>query len=126
MSQSKNLAILIGNVGQDPKVRETSTGKAMATFGLATSRSYKRGDEWEEETTWHNIVCFGKQAERVERSVTKGMKLYVEGMIKNNKWTDKDGNKRDSSSIMAFSIIFLSKPKDARPANTDDDDNPPF
>jgi len=129
MSKSKNLVILIGNVGQDPKVRETASGKAMATFGLATSRNFKKGDEWEEETTWHNIVCFGHQADTVEKFVTKGKKLYVEGMIKHRKWTDKEGNQRDSTSIFAFDIILMAKSKDQRDSGAStisDDDNPPF
>jgi single-strand DNA-binding protein len=127
MSLSKNLAIVIGNVGQDPKVKETSSGKPMAMFSVATTKSWKKNDEWQEETTWHNIVCFGRYADTVEKKIHKGTRVFVQGRIQNRKWEDDDGKTRYSSSIFAEDIIVLTDRKSGgQESAADGDDLPPF
>lgn len=105
---SVNKAILIGNVGKDPEVRHLSDTK-VANFTLATSESYtSKSGEKVTTTEWHNIVVWRGLAEVVEKYVSKGSKLYVEGKIFTRSWDDKDGVKRYKTEIQADTIQILS------------------
>lgn len=107
---SVNKAILVGNVGTDPEIRHLDNGDAVANFSLATSESYKNKDgEKVTNTEWHRITAWRKTAEIVEKYVSKGQQLYVEGPIKTRKWQDKDGNDRYTTEITAFSIQMIGK-----------------
>lgn len=100
---SINRAILLGNVGSDPEVRTSQGGDKIATFRIATSETWKDKDTGErrEATDWHTIVCFNPNIVTViERYVTKGSKVSVEGSIKTRKWQDRDGNDRYSTEIV--------------------------
>lgn len=104
---SVNKVILIGNVGQDPEVRRFENGDSVANFSLATSEKYKnRNGEKVEDTEWHNIVMRGKVVEVVEKHVTKGMKLYVEGKKKTRMY-EKDGEKRYVVEIVCWDMTFV-------------------
>ena len=86
------------------------TGRKAAQFSLATTERYKdRNGEVKEQTEWHNIVAFDKTAELVERFVTKGMLLYVEGKLRTRSWDDRDGNKRYVTEVLVNGIQFLEK-----------------
>lgn len=98
MAGSLNVATLIGNVGKDPEIREVGDGK-VANFSLATSESWTKDGEKKERTTWHNIVIWGKLAEVVEKYVTKGSKLYIQGAIETRKY-EKDGQDRYVTEIV--------------------------
>lgn len=98
-----NKAMLIGHLGRDPEVRYTASGKAVANFTLATSD--KAGGE--ERTEWHRIVCWDRLAETVGRYLTKGRQVFVEGRIQSRSWEDRDGNKRSTTEIVAYSVQFL-------------------
>lgn len=114
---SLNKILLIGNVGQDPQVRTVGDQK-VATFTLATTekRKDKSGNPIQ-ETEWHNITIWGKLAEVAEKYVTKGTPLYVEGKIKTEKYTDKEGNEKFATRILASSFQLLGgKPDGAAPA----------
>lgn len=100
---SINKVILVGNVGKTPEVRQVGENK-VASFTLATTEKFKD----REETEWHNIVVWGKQAEVVEKYVDKGTQLYVEGRIKTEKYT-KDGQDRFIVKIYANTIQLLGK-----------------
>lgn len=105
---SLNKASLLGHVGKEPEVRYTNTGKAVATFSMATSEKYKDGSgELQEKTTWHNIVAWEKLAEICQKYVSKGKQLYIEGRIENRSYDDKDGQKKYISEIIARDIILL-------------------
>lgn len=114
----KNKVILIGNVGNDPETRTLESGTIVTNFRLATSEKIynKQTQEAREETAWHSITMFGKLAEITDKYVTKGMTLYLEGKITYNEWTDKDGNKRSQTRIVADEMKMLSK-KEARSEN---------
>lgn len=88
---SLNKVQLIGRTGKDPEVRHLDSGVTVASFSLATSENYtnKQGEKVE-QTEWHNIVAWGKLAEIIEKWVTKGQLLYIEGKLKTRKW-EKDG-----------------------------------
>jgi single-strand DNA-binding protein len=108
-SKGVNKAVLLGNCGQDPEVRYTTEGKAIANISLATSESWKdkqTGDP-REETEWHRVVFFGKLAEIVGQYVKKGSKLYVEGKIKTRKWKDDSGNDRYTTEIHGKEMQML-------------------
>ncbi len=105
---SVNKAILVGRLGADPECRTSQTGTKICNLRLATDDRQKRPDgSWESVTDWHRVVCFGRTAENVERYCRKGKLLYVEGRIKTRKWTDRDGNDRWTTEIVADNIRFL-------------------
>lgn len=114
---SVNKVILVGRLGQDPEHRHLEGGKQVAKFSLATSERFKG----EEQTEWHNIVCWGKTAEAVSKYVQKGSEIYIEGRIKGRSWEDKDGNKRSATDIVAQSVTFIGKKSEVRVETGDDD-----
>lgn len=105
--RSVNKVTLIGAVGQDPEVRYTAQGMAIASFSLATSE--KRKDK-EEVTQWHNCVAFGKLAEIVTQYIVKGAKLYVEGTIQYQTY-QKDDQTRYATKIVVNDLSMLSSPQ---------------
>src|SRR4051812_42087243 len=112
MSRSLNKVTLIGNLGNDPEVRSTTGGNRVATFSLATSRSWNDASgAKQEKTEWHRCVVWntkGSQlADIVEKYVRKGDKLYVEGRIEYRQWQDKDGQTRYSTEINVRELIML-------------------
>jgi single-strand DNA-binding protein len=97
---SLNKVLLIGNCGKDPEIRFTQAGDPIASFSLATSEKWTGKDgQKQERTEWHRVDVFGKTAQVVRDYVSKGSRLYVEGSIHYEEWTDKDGNKRNSTKI---------------------------
>jgi single-strand DNA-binding protein len=114
---SINKVILVGNVGQDPQVRTVGDQK-VASFTLATGERFKgRDGNMVEQTEWHSITIWGKLAEVAESYVKKGTQLYVEGKIKTEKYTDKDGNEKYATRILASSFQLLgSRPEGQQPA----------
>lgn len=105
---SVNKVILVGNLGKDPEVRFTPSGRAVARFTLATSESWMDQESGRQERTdWHNIVVWGKQAESCGQYLTKGRQVYVEGRITSRSYDDKDGNKRYITEIVARDVRFL-------------------
>lgn len=107
---SLNKIMLIGHLGDDVKLHHFEGGGCIGRFPLATNETYTKKDTNEKvsETTWHNIVIRNKQAETLEKYIKKGDEVYIEGKIKNRKWTDKDGVERYSTEIHADSFSFLS------------------
>jgi single-strand DNA-binding protein len=97
---SVNRVILVGNLGKDPEVRFTQSGEAVANFSLATSEQWKGKDgQKQEKTEWHRVEVFGKTAEIVRDYCTKGKSVYIEGSIRYDEWTDKDGQKKYMTKI---------------------------
>ncbi len=119
---SVNKAILVGNLGRDPEVRFTPSGRAVAKFPIATSERWtdQQGNR-QERTEWHNIVVWGKQAESCGQYLAKGRQVFVEGSIRSRQYDDKDGNKRYITEIIARDVRFLgSGGGAARPAQQQD------
>ena len=103
-----NKAIIVGNLGSDPELRQTNSGTSVCNFSVATNRKYKDGSgEYQEETEWHRIVVFGKSADNCSRYLSKGRQVYVEGRLQTREWTDKQGNTRKSTEIVAYKVDFL-------------------
>ena len=112
MSRSLNKVTLIGNLGNDPEVRSTTGGNRVATFSLATSRSWNDASGTKQEKTeWHRCVVWNTKssqlADIVEKYVKKGDKLYVEGRIEYRQWQDKDGQTRYTTEINVRELIML-------------------
>ena len=105
---SVNKAILVGNLGRDPEVRFTGSGKAVANFSIATSEVFSDAQgQRQERTEWHNIVVWGKQAETCGQYLQKGRQVYIEGSIRTRQYDDKEGNKRYITEIVAQRVQFL-------------------
>ncbi len=105
---SVNKAILIGNLGRDPELKYTSSGKAVATFTMATTDRWTSQDgQKQEQTIWHNIVAWGRQAEVINEYLAKGRQVYIEGRIVNRSYDDKDGNKKYISEVVVQNFQFL-------------------
>ena len=124
-----NKVILVGNLGKDPEVRYTSGGQAVANLRIATSRSWtdKQSGQKKEETEWHDVEVWGKQAEQCGEYLSKGRQVYVEGRLKTDKWQDKQsGQDRYKVKVVAETVRFLgggagrgqgqSKPQGEEPA----------
>ena len=98
---SINKVFLLGNLGQDPDVRYTESGTAVATLNLATNRSYKNRDgQPVTETEWHRVVLFGRTAELAKDYLRKGRSVFIEGRLRTRKWTDQNGIDRYTTEIV--------------------------
>ena len=102
MARGVNKVILIGNVGNDPDIRFTPNGGAIAVLSIATTESWKdrNSGQQQEKTEWHRIVIFGKLAEIAQQYLRKGSKVYIEGKLQTRKWQDRDGQDRYTTEIV--------------------------
>lgn len=109
MARGINKVILIGNLGQDPEVRFTPSGTAVANLSLATSDSWmdRQTGQRQERTEWHRVVMFNKLAEIAQQYLKKGSKLYVEGRLQTRKWQDQNGQDKYSTEIVANNMEML-------------------
>jgi single-strand DNA-binding protein len=110
-----NKVILVGNLGRDPEVRSTPNGQQVATFSIATSRRWKdREGNRQEQTEWHNIVCWGRQAEVAGQYLTKGKQIFVEGRLQTRSWEDKQsGEKKYRTEVVCDNFQMLGSRSDA-------------
>ena len=109
MARGVNKVILVGNLGADPETRYTQGGGAITSIRIATSESWtdKQSGEKQERTEWHRIKFFGKLAEIAGEYLRKGSQVYVEGSLRTDKFTDKDGIERFSTDIIANEMQML-------------------
>ena len=108
----KNKVQLIGNLGNDPEVKTTENGKKLARFSVATNESYRNASgEKVTETTWHNLVAWGKVAEIAEKFLTKGKEVAIDGKLINRSYTDKDGNKKYITEVQVNELLMLGSEK---------------
>ena len=90
-----NKVILVGNLGRDPEMRTTPSGQTLAKFSVATTRRWKdRDGNRQEATEWHNVVCWGRQAEVAGQFLTKGKQVYLEGRLQTDSWEDRESGKK--------------------------------
>ena len=149
MARGVNKVILIGNLGQDPKVAYMPNGNAVANITVATSESWKDKNTGQnvDKTEWHRVVFFRRLAEIVGEYLHKGSKIYIEGKLQTRKWQDKNGKDNYTTEIIANEMQMLdsrgegsapaqqrpaqsapaqNEPAAAPPANNDFDDDIPF
>ncbi|MES2347018.1 MAG: single-stranded DNA-binding protein [Pseudomonadota bacterium] len=109
MARGVNKVILVGNLGQDVELRYTASGTAIASLSIATSESWtdKQSGEKQERTEWHRVKIFGKLAEIAAEYLAKGRQVYIEGALRTDKYTDKQGVERYSTDIIASEMQML-------------------
>lgn len=109
MARGINKVILVGNLGNDPEVRYSQSGSAMTTISIATSESWKdkATGEQKERTEWHRVKFFGKLAEIAGEYLKKGSQVYVEGRLRTDKYTDKNGVERYTTDVFADDMQML-------------------
>lgn len=115
MSKGINRVTLIGNLGQDPEVRYSAGGSAITTISIATSESWKDKQSGEKQTRceWHRVKFFGRLAEIAGEYLKKGQQVYIEGSLRTDKYTDKQGVERYSTNIIANEMQMLGGRGDA-------------
>lgn len=115
-----NKVILVGHLGQDPELRHTAKGNPVLNLSIATNRDVTNADgEKKEETVWHRATVWGKRAESCAKYLSKGSRVYLEGLLQMKSWTDKDGNARKSAEVMVDDIKFLGGGRIGQMAQTE-------
>lgn len=115
---SLNRVELIGNLTKDPEVRQFQNGNEMASFSVATNRTYKTEDgEKKDIPEYHNLVVFGKLVDIVSKYLRKGSKVWIEGRLQTRSWETKDGDKRYTTEIVMQELIMLSSKREQSPVS---------
>ncbi len=110
MNAMKNKVQIIGNVGNDPEIKTFDGGKKVANLTIATNDSYKNDKgEKVEQTEWHKVVAWGKTAEIIEKYVTKGIQIAIEGKLTHRSYDDKNGEKRYITEVVVNDVLLLGK-----------------
>ena len=102
-----NKVMILGNLGRDPEVRQTQSGRTVANFSVATTDTWGTGEDRQERTEWHQVVVWGKSAEACGQYLTKGRQVLVEGRLQTRRYEDKDGVTRYATEIVAQQVQFL-------------------
>ena len=105
---SFNKIILVGNLGRDPELRYTPQGTPVCSFTVATNEKRKdKAGEMQDVTTWFRVTFWGRQAETASQYLTKGRPIYVEGRLRLEEWTDRDGKQRYTLEVHATDMQFI-------------------
>lgn len=105
---SVNKVLLIGRLGNNPEIRYTPGGAAVANFNMATNESWNdKNGQKQERTEWHRVVVWGKLAQLCGEYLSKGRQVYVEGRLQTRQWQDKEGQNRYTTEVIATTIQFL-------------------
>lgn len=133
---SFNKVIIVGNLGRDPELRYTAQGTPVCTFSMATNERRKdRNGELQDHTTWFRVTLWDRRAETASEHLSKGMPVYIEGRLRVEEFTDRDGKQRHSLEVTATDMQFLgggrdrdearqSSPAASASSEIDDDDIP--
>lgn len=106
---SFNKIIIVGNLGKDPELRYTPQGTAVCSFSVATNEKKKdKSGELQDVTTWFRVTLWNRQAENASKYLTKGSPVYVEGRLRVEEWTDRDGNNRYTLEVQGSDMQFIS------------------
>ena len=106
--RSVNKVIILGNLGKDPEVSYTPSGQPRAAFSVATNEVWNdREGKRQERSEWHRVIAWGKLAEICGQYLTKGRQVYIEGRIQTREWSDRDGNKRWTTEIVARDMVMV-------------------
>ncbi len=122
MSRGLNKVMIIGNLGRDPEMRYTPSGRPVTTFSVATSRAWNTSEgEKHVETEWFNVVAWSNLAEICKQYLAKGQQVYIEGRLQTRHWDDQEGNKHTSVEIVANEMIILGERRETGEANADEE-----
>ena len=115
--------MLIGNVGKEPELKETPGGVPVTSFRMATSESWKDKDGYlKEHTDWHTVVAWRGLAKVIDKLVTKGTRIYIEGRLQTRNYEDSDGNRRQVVEILADNMLILDDRKNGKSRDDDEED----
>lgn len=124
---SVNKVIIVGNLGDDPKINYSSSGSTITNLSVATTESYKdKQGEKQEKTEWHRVVMYNKLAEIAGEYLKKGSKVYLEGKLQTRKWTDKQGAEHYTTEIVSNEMKMLGSKANASKQADDDEIDVPF
>ena len=105
---SFNKVIIVGNLGRDPELRYTPQGTAVCNFSMATTEKRRdKSGEYQDVTTWFRVTVWDKKAEVAAKYLQKGSQVYIEGRLKLDEWTDRDGNNRTTLDVTATDMQFV-------------------
>ncbi len=120
MSRGLNKVMIIGNLGRDPEMRYTPSGRPVTTFSVATSRTWNTSEgEKHVETEWFNVVAWSNLAEICKQYLNKGQQVYIEGRLQTRHWDDQEGNKHTSVEIVANEMIILGERRESGESSSD-------
>ena len=120
MAGNLNKVFLMGNLTRDPELRHTANGNSVASFSIAVNRTYKGNDgDLKKETSYFNIVVWGKMGENCAKYLSKGRPVLVEGRLQNRSWEAEDGTKRHATDIVAEVVQFLGSGSNSGGGNQD-------
>jgi len=123
MNRGLNKVMIIGELGRDPEMRYTPSGRPVTTFNIASTRSWNSTDgERHSETEWFNIVAWGSLAEICKQHLFKDQQVYIEGRLQTRSWEDSNGIKRSSTEIVAQEMIVLGEQKETTPVEEEEPD----
>ena len=121
MSRGLNRVMIIGNLGRDPEMRYTPSGKPVTTFSVATTRSWHSADgERHEDTEWFNVVAWGNLAEICNQKLSKSQQVYIEGRLQTRSWEDANGQRHFRTEVVANEMIILGHRRARRDSLSDD------
>ena len=124
MARGLNKVMVIGNMGRDPELRYTPSGKPVTSFSLASSRSWIAPDgERREETEWFNVVAWGNLAEICSQKLAKSQQVYIEGRLQTRSWEDDNGQRHFRTEVVANEMIILG-PRGKKRSSLSDEDDP--
>jgi single-strand DNA-binding protein len=113
---SFNKIILVGNLGRDPELRYTPQGTPVCSFSMATNERRKdKSGEMQDQTTWFRVTLWGRQAETASQYLTKGRPVYIEGRLRVEEWTDRDGKSRQTLEVHATDMQFIGGARSEEP-----------
>jgi len=113
---SFNKIILVGNLGRDPELRYTPQGTPVCSFSMATNEKRKdKSGEMQDQTTWFRVTLWGRQAETASQYLTKGRPVYIEGRLRVEEWTDRDGKPRHTLEVHATDMQFIGSGRGEEP-----------
>ena len=126
MSRGLNKVMIIGNLGKEPELRYTPSGRPVTTFSVAVSRTWKgTNGEHRSETEWFKIVAWGKLAEICKEYLNKGQQVYIEGRLQTRRWEDKEGQQRTTVEVVANEMTMLGDRRDKGQDHSAPEDMPP-
>ncbi len=120
---SYNHTVLVGNATRDPELKTTTSGKSVCTFDLAVNHTYKdKSGKRQEQTAFIPLTLWDRQAEVTAEYVRKGRLIMVDGRLEQDRWEDKDGNKKSRLKLNVKSIVFLDQPKEKESKKIESED----
>lgn len=123
-TMSFNKIIIVGNLGRDPELRYTPQGNAVCNFSMATNEKRRdKSGELQDITTWFRVTLWGRQAENASKYLQKGSPVYIEGRLRIDEWTDRDGNPRQTLDVNATDMQFIGGGRTDDYSSSSDDDN---